>query len=518
MDGWETLWSTVLDEPGIFAKNLGTIVEGLEASIDVDYEPEEISLAAFIAEAWDVLEPFEPYQENWHIHYLAEYLEAVTFGEITRLIINIAPRHMKSLLCSVMWPCWEWTFRPESRWLFASYAEDLAHKHSVDRRTLMQSDWYRSRWGRSVIFTPDQNQKGRFSNMRRGEMTAVSFGGRVTGLGGNRIVIDDPMNPRMADSDTERESAINFYRKTLHNRLNQPDRDAMVLVMQRLHENDMVGYLKDQEWERVVIPTEAEVDEQRVGVRSGVVYSERKEGDLLWPERFTPAVIAATKLDLGPDYAAQHQQRPVPITGGIIKDHYWRYYEWAQRDVVLRLASQVDIFTDTALKTGEENDWSVAAVWALVLQEHYSGFPSGFYLVDLWREKAEFGALKQSLTNLVHAYPNLMNIVVEDKVSGTSLIQEFQNALLPVLAFNPGDVDKVRRLKVKSGYLEGGLAHLPMGAPWLTEFLSEHRWFPKGEHDDMVDTTSMMLHHYSARVMGWGMDDAEVQAFFQLAG
>jgi predicted phage terminase large subunit-like protein len=499
-------------------RGLSPIIEFLLLEEDGPYVPEEISLGKFIESAWHVLEPFTPYEKNWHIDYLAEHLQLVTAGDLTRLIINIAPRHMKSLLVSVMWPCWEWTFAPETRWLFASYDADLALKHSVDRRTLMNSEWYRSRWGRSVIFTPDQNQKGRFSNMRRGEMTAVSFGGRVTGLGGNRIVIDDPMNPRMADSELERETALNFYRKSLHNRLNQPDKDAMVLVMQRLHEEDLTGYLAEQDWTRIVIPTEAEQDETLVYPISGKT-QERKEGELLWPERFTPAVIKAAKIDLGPmDYAAQHQQRPVPREGALVKDSVWRFYDWQQKPVVLQLATEVSMFVDTAMKDGQENDWSVAAVWALVQNDYYSGFPAGFYLLDLWRDKVQFGGLKAGVQSLWRSYPAIQNIVIEDKVSGTSLIQEFQNEAMPVIAFR-SDVDKVRRLSVKTGYLEAGMGQLPKDAPWLPDFLTEHRNFPKGKHDDMVDTTTMMLHHFSARISGWGGVDAEeVQSFFQLAG
>ena len=161
------------------------------------------SLRVFVEWAWPILEPGAPFQPNWHIDLLCEYLEAVTAGEIRRLVINIPPRYGKSLLVSVCWPCWEWIQRPSHRWLFTSYAEKLASRHAIDRRRLLTSDWYQRRWGHVVRLTRDVNAKLEYHNSRRGAMVATSVGGSVTGKGGNRIVIDDPHNPTEAESDDE---------------------------------------------------------------------------------------------------------------------------------------------------------------------------------------------------------------------------------------------------------------------------------------------------------------------------
>ena len=165
----------------------------------------EHRLLAFVQQAWPILEPATPFLPNWHLALICEYLEAVTAGALTRLVINVPPRYGKSLLVSVFWPVWEWLQHPSMRWVFASYAESLALKHSVDRRQVLQSAWYRARWGDRFHLLREQNEKAEFHNDRRGAMLATSMAGSVTGKGGNRLVIDDPHNPQQAESDVQRE-------------------------------------------------------------------------------------------------------------------------------------------------------------------------------------------------------------------------------------------------------------------------------------------------------------------------
>jgi hypothetical protein len=153
------------------------------------------SLRAFVEWAWPILEPKTRFQANWHIYLLVEYLEAVSAGEIRRLVINIPPRYGKSLLVSVLWPCWEWIREPSKRWLFVSYTEALASRHSLDRRRLLTDGSYQRYWGEIVRLTRDQQTKTAFENNRRGMMVATSVGGSVTGMGGNRLILDDPHNP-----------------------------------------------------------------------------------------------------------------------------------------------------------------------------------------------------------------------------------------------------------------------------------------------------------------------------------
>src|SRR5712691_90086 len=244
----------------------------------------ERSLYSYVRQAWSILEPDVPFLSNWHIEYVVEHLEAVTAGQITRLLINLPPRYMKSLLVSVLWPTWEWVQAPHRRWIFTSYAESLSSKHSVDRRTILQSPWYQDRWGDRVQLASDQNVKNEFLNTRRGHMIATSIAGSTTGKGGSRIVVDDPHNPTQAESDALREAALAYFSRTLSTRLDNKNDDAIVVVMQRLHERDLSAVCLELGFTHVCLPAEAEVPTRLEYPRSSRVYH-RAPGDVLWPAR-----------------------------------------------------------------------------------------------------------------------------------------------------------------------------------------------------------------------------------------
>lgn len=285
------------------------------------------SLSRYIREAWQVIEPGTEYLHNWHIDAISEYLTAVTQGQILRLLINMPPRYMKSISVSVMWPTWSWIDRPSSRWIFASYSQSLSTKHSVDRRTIIQSDWYRSHWGDLYNLTSDQNVKTEYQNDKRGVMVATSVGGTATGKGGDFIIVDDPHNPKEAQSDIQREAAITFFDQTLSTRLDNKKTGAIVVVMQRLHERDLSGHILERGgYEHLCLPAEAE---KRTVIRMPVSLKEiiREERGLLWPEREGPQEIAGQKISLGSyGYAGQYQQRPSPAEGGILKRYWWRFW------------------------------------------------------------------------------------------------------------------------------------------------------------------------------------------------
>lgn len=287
----------------------------------------EQSLRAFVEQAWPILEPDTPFIPNWHIDWLVEHLEAVTAGEMTRVLINVPPRSMKSLLVSVLWPAWEWIRRPGGRWIFASHAEALSTKHSLDRRTLLQSAWYQGRWGDQVQLASDQNVKGEFQNTKRGVMIATSTGGSITGKGGDRIIVDDLHNPQQAESDAQRETALAYFRQTLSTRLDNKRTGAIVVVMQRLHERDLSALCLDLGFVHVCLPAEAETRTDIVFPRSGRTLT-RESGELLWPAREGRLELDGQKRLLGSmAYAGQYQQRPVPAGGAIFKREWFQYYD-----------------------------------------------------------------------------------------------------------------------------------------------------------------------------------------------
>jgi hypothetical protein len=284
------------------------------------------SFRAFVEWAWPILEPQTVFLGNWHIDLICEYLEAVTAGEIRRLVINIPPRYMKSLLVSVLWPCWEWCRRPAERYIFSSYAETLASHHSLTRRRLIRSRAYQ-RLAPDVRVTRDQAEKLEFHNTRGGIMVATSTGGSITGKGGTRLIIDDPHNPAQAESDAQRQQALDFFRYTLSTRLDDPKRDAIVVVMQRLHTRDLTAFCVEQGFLALCLPARAPSHTTVTFPRSGrqVV---RGLDTPLWPERQGIAELEHQQQVLGLyGFAGQYQQQPVPRDGGMFKTEWWRYWE-----------------------------------------------------------------------------------------------------------------------------------------------------------------------------------------------
>ncbi len=279
--------------------------------------------------------------------------------EIRRLIINVPPRHMKSLLVTVMFPTWVWSQDPHTRFICSSYADSLSIKHSLDRRTLVSSPWYQNLWGDRVSLADDANLKSEFVNDARGHMIATSTGGSITGKGADFIIVDDPHNPTMMLSETERTTALRHFDITLSTRLDQPKKGCIVVIMQRLHEDDLTGHLiSGGGWDQLVLPAEAEVEETRNFPLSKRVHM-RKPGELLWDERFDQKVLDHAKIRLGSyAYAGQYQQRPSPLEGGILKRSWWRRY-----DVPPSKFEQVIQSWDLAFKETKTSDFVVGQVW-----------------------------------------------------------------------------------------------------------------------------------------------------------
>ena len=296
----------------------------------------EGSLSKFTAAAWPIIEPATVFKPSWYLDAIDEHLMAVTLGQIKRLIINIPPRHTKSIKVSVIWPCWSWAIKPEDRFLFASYSGSLATKHSVDRRTLLRSRWFRERWGHLFELADDQNQKTEFANTKRGHMVATTLGGTSTGKGGNKLVVDDPINPEQAQSEVERATANRQFDQTLMTRLDQPMTDAIVLIMQRLHEDDTTGHVLSKrsaadainlsDWTVLKLPSEITAREVVYFPISRKTHV-RERGELLNPSRFPQSVLDQAKIDLGPiAYAGQHLQSPAALEGNIIRRSWLRFF------------------------------------------------------------------------------------------------------------------------------------------------------------------------------------------------
>ncbi len=457
----------------------------------------EKSLRRYVEQAWPLLEPGIPFLPNWHIDYLVEHLEAVTAGSITRLLINMPPRSMKSLLVSVLWPTWEWIHHPAKRWIFASYAESLAIKHSMDRRTVLQSDWYQHRWRDRVRLAPDQNEKREFHNTQRGHMVATSIGGSILGKGGNRIVVDDPHNATQAESDIQREAAIAFFSRTLSTRLDNKNTDAMVVVMQRLHERDLSAVCLDLAFTHVCLPAEAEEPTTLVFPQSGRRHA-RALGDVLWPEREGPAVLAQQRVLLGSAaYAGQYQQRPSPAGGTIFPPAWLRYYDELPKD--LELAQSWDM----AFKDKAENDFVVGLV--------AGRREADIYLIDRVKGHWSFSESCRQVQALSRRYPKANTILIEDAANGTAIIDALKHKLSGLIPVQPQG-GKLARAQAAQPRVEAGNVYLPNPRPhgrliperaWVEDFTHQLTAFPYAVHDDDVDAFTQLLARWQERRNDW---------------
>jgi predicted phage terminase large subunit-like protein len=452
-------------------------------------------LGKFVVDSWPILQPNRELVPNWHIDYIVEHLEAVTLGQITRLIINLPPRSLKSNLVSIDWPVWSWTFKPWLRWIFASYAASLSHQHSRDRRRIIESSWYQKRWGDMVSLQDDQNRQDSYENTQRGVMISTSVDGSITGKVCDIMVIDDLINPDHAESKLKRESAIEFYRLTLSTRLDDKRTGAIVGVEQRLNVNDWTACaLKEGGWTHIKLPMEAESRIVYSFPRSGRTY-ERREGELLNPSRDTREAIERQKMSSGTrGYKAQFQQEPISKDGGYLKYEWWKFFNRAAHlDIPedMRPAELLSVWAwDTAAETGQENDFTAGCRMAKVGNK---------YRVLRWfKKKLEYPQMKQRVKTEFETHRADI-LTIEKTSNGQAVIQDFQQGSdLPVVPFTSVK-DKVSRVSVISPMVEAGLVELPEDDPLTNEFMDEAAAFPNAEHDDMVDAFTIALMKLSGK-------------------
>lgn len=435
------------------------------------------SLAAFAKRAWHVLEPTADLKWGWALDAICLHLEAVTSGEITRLLMNVPPGCMKSLLTGVIWPAWEWGPKgmPEMRYVGTAHEEGLAIRDSRRCRDLIKSEWYQELW--PIELSRDLDGKREFGNTSKGVRQARSFTS-LTGVRGDRVILDDPISADNANSEAKLEAARVTFTETLPTRVNS-EKSAIVVIMQRLNEGDVSGVIMDMglPYVHLCIPMRFE-PERRCTTAIGWTDPRTKEGELMFPERFGEQQVSELESTLGSYGAAgQLQQRPSPRGGGMIKTSWFRYWS------VLPALEYRAIFADTANKTGKENDFSVFQAWGRsILGEAV--------MIDQIRGKWEAPELLiQARAFWLKHQPGktvLRGMFVEDKASGTGLIQTLRREGIPILPI-PRDNDKVSRGYDSSPFIESGNVLLPQDAPWVSDFLAEASSFPNGANDDQMD-------------------------------
>ena len=474
----------------------------------------------YVTQAWGVVEPATSYRHNWHIDAISEHLEAVTNGHIQNLIINIPPRHTKSLLVNVFWFTWTWTVDPSKRWLFSSYAENLSIRDSIKCRRVINSIWYQGLWGSVFKLTGDQNMKSRFENDKTGFRLSTSVGGLGTGEGGDVLVVDDPHKTDEAESDAIRSATLNWWDKTMSTRLNDPSTGSKVIIMQRLHEEDLAGHIMRtmeqvedaEQYETLILPAEYDGNTRVTSI--GFSDPRTQFGELLNPDRFDQKTINNLKVSLG-SYGAsgQLQQNPAPLAGGIFKRHWWRFwyprggevtphrfkmedgtwYEYPQIELPYDL--HIAQSWDCTFKGQADSDYVVGQVWGRK--------GSDAFLLDQVRGQMTFNRTLQAFKNLTNKWPESGSKLIEDKANGPAVIQTLQGQVAGVVAVNPQG-DKTSRAIAAAPFIEAGNIYLPHPnfSPWVKDFITRFAKFPKTRYDDEVDSLSQIMARWAPSLSG----------------
>ena len=449
------------------------------ALAEIRREKAERNLSEFIRQAWPVIEPGTEYIHNWHIDLISEYMEAVNAGQINRLVINMPPRHMKSIQATVCYPVWTWIKHPEKRFIKVSYSDSLSRKHNVLSRDIILSPWYQRTWGDRFQLKADVNRQNEFKNDHQGMMFSTSIGGALTGEGGDVIILDDPQNPLQANSDTEREATIAFFKNTLQSRLNDPRTGAFIIVMQRLHEKDLTGHIiaEDLGYTHLCLPAEAP---ERTVITFPISGREivREEGDVLNPQRFDKEVLAGLKRSMGSlQYAGQYGQTPAPAEGIIFKR------EWLHNFFKPEAAPHQQMLIQSWDMAFTKSEGS-AKVAGYVMGRN----GANIYIFDLVNEKMTFTESVAAVRTLTAKWPKARAKVVENKANGPAIVDHLKKQIPGMVEFNPKGSKEERALST-TPYFEAGNIFFPNpeGAPWVHDVIQDLLMFPKGVYKDDTD-------------------------------
>lgn len=430
-----------------------------EGSIGVEQVILRNDFVSFIEKCFYTLNPGREYQHNWHIEKIADALLDVSGGG-QNLIINLPPRYLKSLIVNVAWPAWLLGHKPGYRIISASHNQKLAEKHSDDCRKIIKSDWYKKVFPATKI-QRGADRKAKFQTTKNGFRLATSVNTSVIGEGGDVLIIDDPQTPFTVSQKNRRKKLLEWFEQSFMTRLDSKKSGAIVLVMQRLHKDDLCGCLWQRGgWNNLIIPA-------------------IKGGEPLHETRDSFEALQKVKREMGEvNFAAQYMQKPIAHSSGMVKENWFGVYSNAPQ------FSKTYLSFDTAIKSKSSADYSVG----MVIGE----FENNFYIIDIWRDKVEYPELRKVVLQMSEIHkPD--TVLVEDKASGQSLLQDLRRETkLPLIALNPKG-DKITRFASVTPMLEAGKVNLPSWASWLRDFKDEVLSFPDSVNDDQVDALTQFL-------------------------
>jgi predicted phage terminase large subunit-like protein len=449
------------------------------------------SLKLFLKAVWHIIEP-TPFVDGWVIDCLCEHFMALACGEIRKIVVNIPPRHTKSLFL-VAFRAWLWARNAQEQVLAASYNLDLSLRDNLRVRRIVEDPWYQSRFGTEVVLRPDQKAKFYFEDTAAGYQMALSVAGGVTGQGGSYLIIDDAHDASEAHSEKDRDKALTWFREVWTNRLNDQSKDKMVVVGQRIHESDICGYIIKErpDWVHLSLPAYYEPARRCVTP----VWSDprEEENELLWPQRFSVETLDGLRRDLGAmGFAAQYQQHPTPAGGGQFKSRWFRYFTSEDECYILETPEETIrhrkstcwhfATVDLAISLKQTADYTVIATWAVTPDRD-------LLLVDCLHDHLD-NPEQQKQISLAFQKHHPDYFKVENVAYQLALIQQLRRQGLPVREYKPIK-DKVSRASSASVFYEGGKVYHPKSVHWIAEWEEELLLFPNAAHDDRVDVTSM---------------------------
>ncbi len=457
-------------------------------------------LKLYIKEFWQTVEGAKEFEDSFYIDVICEHLEALFSCEIQNLIINIPPRHLKSLICCVFFPSWIWANDPAFKMLFASYSAALSKRDSIKTRNIIRSDKYQRWFGEngpygnfetSYSISNDMDQVQKFTNNKLGFRIATSVDGTATGEGGDLIVVDDPIGAKDAYSISIREGANFWYDQVFQNRLDDRRTGRRLIIMQRLHEKDLTGHIlaEHEGYEHLVIPIEYS---KRTFIPTKLNWVDpRSEGEFINEKRYNADTKRADLKAMGiSGYSGQMNQSPVPIGGGIIKNEWIRYYE--------ELPKKFDRYIvtgDLSFKGTSKSDYNCFQAWGTV------GIYK--YLIDVIRGRWSYSETKDHFLVFCAKHSEASKKYIEDKANGPALISDLKKEVNGLEAWPtklskiPNNIDKVQRVHLVQPSFENGLVLLPKNIAMVQPFVHEITSFSeKGSstgNDDMVDGMTMAL-------------------------
>jgi len=502
---------------------------GYTNPLDIDRQLIELDredckdLVNFIRLSWHLVEPGAEYVHSWHIDFLAAHLEAITNEEelddgslYNRLLINIPPGTMKSLLVNVFWPAWEWgpCNMPHLRYICASHNQELAVRDGLRMRRLIEDPWYKDRWPH-VELTRDQNQKTKYENTALG-FRQCSASNSITGARADRVIIDDPLSVSDAMSQQVKDTVNTWFCEAVPTRLVSPKRSAIIVIMQRLAEDDVSATIIERglPYDHIMLPMRYDPS-RAMPTMLGMEDPRSRPGELLFPARFPIDVVERDEEIMGKwATAGQFAQAPQPRGGGVILTEWWQMWDKPTYPPFDYIVAAVD----GAYTTKTENDPSAMTVWGIwtggdqtaqvtrtytpdgmmaSLERTYKQEHPKCMLIYAWAERLELHELVEKVRETMNDW-RVDKLLVENKASGYSVAQELRRVYgyddFGVQLMDPKGQDKLARLYSVQHLFSDGLIYAP-DREFAQMVIDQVAVFPKGRHDDLVDTTSMALRH-----------------------